>query len=196
MKEITIQTDRGDIYGRTAGEPGQPLVLGLHGWSRRNGWQTWEPLIEPLAAAGFHVLSIDMPGWGHSPAWEKIPGKSAVVALLDALGEDTYAIMGKSWGGGIALDFALTYPQRVQKLLLTAPAYRGMPAELERLIQPVLLAWAEDDPVIPISYGEAMVKVIPNCIFQRYVTGGHSAAPKNADDFTPKAVAFLREETS
>jgi hypothetical protein len=24
-----------------------PLVLGLHGWSQRNGWHTWEPLIAP-----------------------------------------------------------------------------------------------------------------------------------------------------
>jgi len=54
-----------------------------------------------------------------------------------------------------------------------------------------LLAWAEDDPVIPFSYAARLAAAIPNCQLEIYPTGGHSAAPKNAADFAPKAIKFL-----
>ena len=62
-----IQTENGLIYGMCAGDPGSALVLSLHGWSQSNGWQTWQPLLQPLAEAGYYVVSVDMPGWGQSP---------------------------------------------------------------------------------------------------------------------------------
>ncbi|MDJ0752873.1 MAG: alpha/beta fold hydrolase [Ardenticatenaceae bacterium] len=193
MKEIWINTPRGRIFGMTAGKEYDPLIIGLHGWSQRNGWHTWEPVIEPLAAAGYRVISVDMPGWGQSPAWEKTAGKSAVVAMLDALEiKQAAALMGKSWGGGVALDLALSFPERVEKLILTAPAFRGSPADLQRLTQAVLMAWAEDDPVIPIAVGRQLIRSIPNGKLITYATGGHSAAPENADDFAPKAINFLK----
>ena len=194
LHEIKIQTARGEIYGRMSGPASGPLVLGVHGWSQRNGWHTWRALMSPLAEAGFRVISVDMPGWGVSPAWEKTPDKTAVAAMLDELETEAEALMGKSWGGGIALDFALTSPGRVRKLILTAPAFRGEPADLGRLSQPVLMAWAEDDTVIPLSRGEALAEAIPTCALERYPTGGHSAAQNNADDFAPKAVAFLKNQ--
>ena len=194
MEEIQIPTARGEIYGRAAGDLAAPLVLGLHGWSQRNGWHTWEGFLAPLAGAGFRAISIDMPGWGKSPAWEKIPGKSTVSIILESLNRDLFAILGKSWGGGIALDFALSFPDQVARLILSAPAFRGTPGDLKRLTQPVLLAWAEDDPVIPIKQGDLLARAIPNCAFERYPSGGHSAAKENAADFIPKAIVFLQNK--
>lgn len=195
MEEIWIDTPSGKVYGMTAGDG--PLVLGLHGWSQRNAWHTWEPLIEPLASGGFRVVSVDMPGWGKSPAIgdSRLSPEQAVevvLALLDALGAETAALMGKSWGGGVALQTALDHPQRVTKLMLTAPAYRDF-GRLEQLRQPVLLAWAKDDSVIPIGHAREYIERVPDIRLERYERGGHSAAPENADDFAPKAIAFLKE---
>ncbi|HSG17962.1 MAG TPA: alpha/beta fold hydrolase [Anaerolineae bacterium] len=195
MKEVLIETDRGTIFGMSAGEPGAPLVLGIHGWSQRNGWHTWQPLMGPLATAGFHVVCLDMPGWGQSEAWSggllsAHDGVSAVVQAIDGLADASANLMGKSWGGGIALKVALDHPQRVKKLVLTAPAFRE-PKRLGALSQPVLMAWAEDDPVIPYQYASQFVDAIPNVELVTYPTGGHSAGPKNAGQFAPKVISFL-----
>jgi len=195
MEEIWIEVPSGKVFGMTAGDG--PLVLGLHGWSQRNGWHTWEPLIEPLAAGGYHAVSVDMPGWGSSPALEdgRLSSERAVdvvVALLDGLGAETAALMGKSWGGGVALQTALDHPTRVTKLILSAPAFRDF-GRLEQLPQPVLLAWAEDDDVIPMGYAREYTQRVPTIRLVSYESGGHSAAPKNAGDFAPKAIAFLKE---
>lgn len=199
MDEITIQTPQGNIFGMITGPEDGPVIVGVHGWSQRNGWHSWAPLIEPLGAAGYRTIAVDMPGWGKSPKWENasgksvVAGKSAVVAMLDSLGVETaYALMGKSWGGGVSLDFALTHPTRVKKLILTAPAFRGDLADLtQRLTMPVLLAWAKNDPAIPFEMGEVLAAAISECQFESYEEGEHEAAQHNANDFAPKAIEFL-----
>jgi pimeloyl-ACP methyl ester carboxylesterase len=106
-------------------------------------------------------------------------------------GKETAVLMGKSWGGAVAIQTAMAHPNKITKLILTAPAYATYSA-LPTLTQPVLLAWAEDDPVIPIAYAAKFAEAAPNVQLQTYPTGGHSAAPKNAADFAPKAVEFLK----
>ncbi|MCA9933935.1 MAG: alpha/beta fold hydrolase [Ardenticatenaceae bacterium] len=196
MDTIFIETEFGNIHAKTAGTPTDPFILGLHGWSQRNGWHTWEPLMQPLANAGFYVVSVDMPGWGQSTAPKgQVKGSDAmstVLQMMDKLGVETAVLLGKSWGGGVAINLTLSHPQRIGKLALTAPAFHDV-ERLAQLTQPVLLAWAEDDPVIPYSYAAPFAAAIPNCQLVTYPTGGHSAAPKNAADFAAKAIDFLRE---
>jgi pimeloyl-ACP methyl ester carboxylesterase len=195
MQPIQIETPQGPVAGAACGRPDASLVLGLHGWSQRNGWRTWEPLLAPLAAAGYRVVSVDMPGWGGSPAWGRPMSDpdvavAAVLDLLTGLGAATATLMGKSWGGAIALETALRHPARVPRLILTAPAFGDL-ARLAQVRQPVLLAWAQDDPVIPVARAKHVAEALPNCRLLLYPTGGHSAAPKNATTFAPEAVAFL-----
>jgi pimeloyl-ACP methyl ester carboxylesterase len=200
MNEIVIETEIGQISALETGETTAPLVLGLHGWSQRNNRHTWEPLMKPLAAAGYHVVSIDMPGWGQSPPLSDRPlerndAHNSILAILKALGSEYDAIlMGKSWGGGLALDIALDFPRRVSKLILSAPAFSDL-ARLPDLRQPLLLAWAEDDPVIPIQFA-AGYQSVPILRFVSYTSGGHSAATKNASEFAPVAITFLQESAS
>jgi pimeloyl-ACP methyl ester carboxylesterase len=196
LNDIWIETPEAKIFGKSAGQPDHPLVLGLHGWSQRNGWHTWEPLLEPLASAGFFALSVDLPGWGQSDPWGSTPtsneqGVEAVLAIIEFLGKGSAVLMGKSWGGAVAIETALRHPNQISKLILTAPAYTNFTA-LRGLTQPILLAWAEDDPVIPFAYAVKFAESIPHVQLETYPTGGHSAAPKNAADFAPKAVNFLK----
>lgn len=195
MDDVFIKLQTTTVYGKLAGEPTAPLVLGIHGWSQRNGWRTWEPLMAPLATAGFCVVSVDMPGWGDSPAMDALPlgGERAaqvVVDVMNGLMKDTAVLMGKSWGGGVAIETALAFPERVSKLILTAPAFR-QPERLAALTQPVLLAWAEDDPVIPVGTTAVYREHIPHVQVVTYPTGGHSAAQKNVERFGETAVGFL-----
>jgi pimeloyl-ACP methyl ester carboxylesterase len=197
MEEQWIETPLGRVFSKVAGDPADPLVLGIHGWSQRNGWHTWQPLMEPVAAGGFRVVSVDMPGWGQSPKWGKAPmiGETAVravVAILDGLGAPVAALMGKSWGGGVALDTAMAAPERINKLILTAPAFEGS-LECLAVRQPVLLVWAEDDSTIPYRYAAGYQQALPQAELVTYPTGGHSAAPNNAADFAPVAIRFLKD---
>lgn len=198
MDDIFITTTYGTIYAKSLGDADRPVVLGIHGWSKRNGWHTWEPLMSPLADAGYQVVCVDMPGWGESTTTVEGPliGETAVLAtlaILDGLETDkAAAIMGKSWGGGVALELALNYPERVGKLLLTAPAFQQF-SLLSEIKQPVLLAWAEDDSIIPIQTADEYVRGLHRCQLVQYKTGGHSAAPNNAEDFAQIAIKFLRD---
>ncbi|MCP4428422.1 MAG: alpha/beta fold hydrolase [Chloroflexi bacterium] len=198
MEDLFVDTGFGVVFGKAVGPENGRLILGIHGYSQRNGWHTWEPMMAPLAEAGFRVVSVDMPGWGQSVSTQgQVSGESAVATvlqLLDGLDAETAVLMGKSWGGNVAVETAVSHPNRIAHLILTAPAVRNTDM-LARLTQPVLLAWAEDDPVIPYQYAGQMAAAIPHCQLETYPTGGHSAAPKNAADFAPKAIEFLKRKT-
>jgi pimeloyl-ACP methyl ester carboxylesterase len=198
LDEFYINLPAGRVFAKAAGQPGDPLIFCLHGWSQKNGWHTWEPLMEPWSAAGFRVVSVDMPGWGKSDRWSKVPlmgpqAVAAVIGMLDALQAETAVLAGKSWGGGVALDTAMAHPQRISKLILTAPAFEGG-LDCLTVSQPVLLTWAEDDPTIPFRVAAGYQTAIPHLEFVPYPTGLHNAAARNAADFAPKAIAFLKNE--
>jgi pimeloyl-ACP methyl ester carboxylesterase len=197
LQEMIIDTTFGQVFGMSAGNPDSRLVLGIHGMSQRNGWQTWEPLLYPLAEAGYFSLSVDMPGWGKSQLAKETNFRTADAVMtardiIKSLDKQPAAVMGKSWGGGIAFQLALEYPDLVSKLIVTAPAFPEI-SRLDKLCQPVLMAWAQDDSVIPISYAAEYVAVIPDIELVTYDKGGHSAAPKNAVDFSGKAIRFLEK---
>lgn len=86
----------------------------------------WAPLVPALSA--FHrVVAPDLRGFGETP----VPGVAYadaddVVHLLDALGIDEATIVGSSFGGRVALEFAAQHPDRVRSLVLMCTAYRGL----------------------------------------------------------------------
>ncbi|MEJ2752082.1 MAG: alpha/beta fold hydrolase [Chloroflexota bacterium] len=198
MHDLFVKLELTTVCGKMSGDPADPLLLGIHGWSQRNGWHTWEPLMAPLADAGFCVVSVDMPGWGDSPALDNLPlgGSRAVqvvVDILDGLQKEKAVLMGKSWGGGVAVKTAVSYPERISKLVLTAPALRNFD-QLSQINQPVLLTWAEDDPVIPVAMSSEFIARVKVIEYISYPTGGHSAAMKIAEDFAPHLIDFLNKD--
>ncbi len=193
--KIIIDTAYGPLSVRVSGSPDSEIVIAVHGWSQRNGWHTWAPLMTPLSDAGLFVVSLDMPGWGDSPAWTDGPlnvdyAVAALAQVSDHFGKEQVVIMGKSWGGGIGLQYAIDYPKRVSKLILSAPGFRNFES-LTELSQPVLLVWAEDDPVIAFRHSAKFLDRIPEVTLMSFKSGGHSAAPKNSEVFAPAAVQFI-----
>jgi poly(3-hydroxyalkanoate) depolymerase len=83
-------------------------------------------LIAPLAGwmPERDILTFDMPGVGGSPE-PTIPYRAWMMAraaakLLDATGYETADVMGVSWGGAMAQQFAFQYPARTGRLVLAA----------------------------------------------------------------------------
>ena len=85
----------------------------------------WDPQWAALCAR-HRVLRCDLRGFGASePAAEPWSHVDDLVALLDATGLTSVAVIGASFGGGVAIDLALAYPGRVRALVLAAPALAG-----------------------------------------------------------------------
>ena len=86
-----------------------------------------EPLARALAATGLHVVVPDLLGHGRSDrpadplAYSVEAFGEHVVALLDHLGAAEAVLGGTSLGTNVALEVAVTAPDRVRGLLLEAP---------------------------------------------------------------------------
>lgn len=124
------------------GEPSDhPPILFFNGIGANI--EALSPLAERLTERGF--VMFDMPGTGESPD-PAIPYNPATISwtaarILDRLGLDQVDVMGISWGGAIAQQFALQHPGRTRRLVLAAttagmPMVPGDPASLGQLIDP------------------------------------------------------------
>jgi len=98
---------------------GSPLLLlnGLGGLIR-----TFAPLRDELE--DFTTITLDVPGVDKSqmPRWPiRLPRHADVIAeMLQQLGIDQVDVFGVSWGGALAQEFALRYPNMVRRLILAA----------------------------------------------------------------------------
>jgi pimeloyl-ACP methyl ester carboxylesterase len=80
-----------------------------------------------LLARSYHTIAFDLPGHGLSKTPPKAKGtiqEQAVILhqALTTLGVKDPILVGHSWGGAIALAYALLYPQDISALVLLAPA--------------------------------------------------------------------------
>ncbi len=105
----------------TFGE-GKDLLL-LHGWG---GSSESFSEMQKLLAHHFRVTTIDLPGFGKSDAPQKpwslddyVQFLSEIVAELTL---ESFSLAGHSFGGRVAIKFALKYPEKLDKLILIAPA--------------------------------------------------------------------------
>jgi poly(3-hydroxyalkanoate) depolymerase len=121
-----------------AGSPDCPPLLLC------NGIAASLELLQPFADAldpRRPVIRFDMPGVGGSPApvipyhLHTLPG--LLTGLLDRLGYQQADVLGISWGGGLAQQFALSRPDRVRHLVLvaTAPGVLMVPANPRILLR-------------------------------------------------------------
>jgi pimeloyl-ACP methyl ester carboxylesterase len=112
----------GPLHAREDGASAQPLVF-VHGLS--GSWPNW---LEQLAVFGeeHRVVTLDLPGFGHSPMPPREISISGYARLLDGLlgelGIDAAAVVGNSMGGFIAAELAIAFPQRVERLVLVSAA--------------------------------------------------------------------------
>ena len=101
---------------------GQPIVF-VHGLS--GSWQNWLEQL-PVFAHDHRVLALDLPGFGHSPMPAAEISISGYARLLDGLlaerGIDAAAVVGNSMGGFIGAELAISFPQRVERLVLVSAA--------------------------------------------------------------------------
>jgi pimeloyl-ACP methyl ester carboxylesterase len=130
-EEIALHGHR--VRFHRAGEG--PLLVLLHGIASTA--ETWAPVVDALAAR-HTVLAPDLIGHGDSakPRGDYSLGAyaSGVRDLVAALGYDRATVAGHSLGGGIAMQFAYQFPERVERLVLIGSGGLG------REVHPILRA--------------------------------------------------------
>ncbi len=111
------------IYFETVADA-QVLFISGSGADLRNKPNQFD---SPLAELG--LLAYDQRGLGQTeqPAGEYSMAQYAddAAGLLDALGLDSIAVVGVSFGGMVAQEFALRHPQRIKKLVLACTSSGG-----------------------------------------------------------------------
>ncbi len=131
------------------------------------------------------VHALDLPGFGSSekPARGRYDAAwfaRSVLGYLDAMAIEKAHLVGNSMGGRVALEFALTYPERVGSLSLLAPAVAWRRnrefAPLVRLLRPELAA-------IPHPMRAAQVRETFWSLFARPERLDPAAADVVADEF-------------
>lgn len=199
---------RDGILGRMVlphGDEGRgPAVVLLHaGIGDR---RMWSEHVGPLAAAGFRVVAVDLPGFGEAPVPAELAPWRDVVETLDALGLDRAVLAGCSFGGAVALSTAVWAPDRVGGLaLVSAPppflepsgeltaVWEAEEAALEAgdvdaAVDAVLAAWVQPDA--PAGVRERVAAMQRHALERQIAAPEPDELPDPAES-APDAVARL-----
>lgn len=103
-----------------------PAVLLVHGLG--GSVENWAPNIGPLSQR-HRVYALDLRGFGRSDKTPLIHSLYDLVQFIDdfmqVLQIEKASLIGNSLGGGLALQFAIQYPEKVEKLVLVDNAGMG-----------------------------------------------------------------------
>ena len=146
---------------------GPPLII-LHGLF--GSLDNWHPLSEQFAAH-FHVYAIDLRNHGQSPHSDEMSYASMAEDLREFLDLRTLSsaiILGHSMGGKAAMQFALSYPEQTEKLIVADMAPRAYPPVHEDIFK-ALRALNLPSFQTRQQIGEALEWEIPDLTVRRFL---------------------------
>ena len=168
-----LEWRRTEVFGRAAsygvGGTG-PSIVFLHGWGLSG--RTYKAALKRLLAQGFRVFAPALPGFDGSRALTEGPGDLAQYAawvneFLTAVGvTEPVVMMGHSFGGGIAIQTAHDWPERVRGLVLInsigGSAWRRDGSIVQSVAQRPLWDWGLHFPrdVLPLRQLRRVLPVI------------------------------------
>jgi epoxide hydrolase 4 len=129
MQGQTLSANGTDLFVRSTGSPGAPLVLFLHGFPEYSG--AWDEVL-PAFADGFHAVAPDQRGYARSSKPEGIEAYRVknlvrdVLALGDQLSPSrSFAVVGHDWGASVAYAAAVAAPSRISRLAVINGVHPG-----------------------------------------------------------------------
>lgn len=153
-----VDSDGVKLHYVTAGEG--PLVVMIHGFP--DYWYTWRNQM-PALAKHFQVVAYDQRGYNKSDKPEGVDNYKVeklvadLVAVVDHFKQEKAVIVGHDWGGMVAWTFAMTHPDRTDRLvILNLPHPNGLIRELannpqQRLASTYARAFQEPDAASKVT---------------------------------------------
>ena len=157
-----------DLAVIEAGAGGRPLLI-VHGYTGRAA--DFADFVEPLAAAGWHVVAPDLRGHGASskPTSESDYSldlfATDLIGLADQVGFEHFVVLGHSMGGMITQQLVLAHPDRIDGVILMDTGHGALdvdPALIELGVTVArndgidvvadLMAAMDDDPLTTDAY--------------------------------------------
>lgn len=146
MKHTRINTNNVTLHVVQDGPETGELVILLHGFPEF--WYGWREQIPALAGAGYRVWAPDQRGYNESDKPKGIAAYSIdklaadVIGLIDAAGVEKATVIGHDWGAGVAWWTAMTYPDRVSRLIvLNVPHGDALRSRVWRMPGQWLKSW-------------------------------------------------------
>jgi pimeloyl-ACP methyl ester carboxylesterase len=153
--------DSGEVrLHAVVGGEGPPLLL-IHGWPQT--WYAWRHVL-PALARDFTVVAPDQRGIGLSDKPEDGYDTAALardmVALMQALGHERFAVYGTDTGMPIAYAVAADHPDRVERLAVSEAFIPGVTPSPPLFLPPALNArlWHLAFNQLPAEVNEALVR--------------------------------------
>ncbi len=140
--EIDVRSRFGTTHVVVSGPPTAPPLVLLHGYMATS--TMWSPNIAAFAR-DYRVYAVDVMGQpGKSRPAEPIRNVADFVswltATLDALHLNRVFLVGMSFGGWLALNYAVAAPQRVRKLVLLSPGGL-LPMVSQFTVRGMIMVW-------------------------------------------------------
>lgn len=139
VRSRRVATDTGlSMQVLEAGDPGQPLVMLLHGFPEISF--SWRNQLPALAAAGWHVVAPDQRGYGLTTGWQggyddpllpfRLPSLvDDAAALVRALGhQQAAALIGHDAGAIVTAWAGLLRPEVFRSVVMMSAPFGGPPA--------------------------------------------------------------------
>jgi pimeloyl-ACP methyl ester carboxylesterase len=165
------------ILPHTETGEGTPLLLLHAGIADR---RMWDEHLEPLAAAGYRVVALDLPGFGEAVAGpEPVAHWLDVLATMEALGMERASIVGNSFGGAVALRVAAVSPERVRSLMLFSASAVPEPDPSPELLG----AWEADEAALEAGDLEGAAEAVVSAWVR----------PEASDEVRHRVAAMQRE---
>ena len=207
------------LYYEIEGD-GEPLVLIPGFASGRSLWSRQTPAL----SRDFRVITFDPRGISESdkPEGPQTIGLLAddLAHLLQALGIASAHIVGVSFGGFVAQEFALKYPSMTRKLVLVCTSFGGpnhvtservelasiralnssqfdaaasfnVESRVERISSPTLVVSGDADEIVPVQNSRNLAAKIPGAKLRIVEGGSHTFFIDRAADFNRIVTEFL-----
>ena len=179
------------VHYLEAGDSARPTVLLLHG--ARFSSETWRELgtIELLAAEGYHVLALDLPGYGRSQT-SPIDPTDFLLEAMDALFVEKAFVVSPSMSGQFSFPLVTRNPDKVLGFVPVAPGgidrYKGA---LRKVSFPALVLWGENDNVIPVEESDVLAAVLTDSRRVIFKGASHPCYLDNPEEFHQELLDFF-----
>jgi pimeloyl-ACP methyl ester carboxylesterase len=188
--------DTGDLRQHVViGGDGPPLLL-VHGWPQT--WYAWRKVM-PALAKDFTVIAPDQRGIGltDKPAagYDSATTANDLIALMDELGYDRFAIYGTDIGLPIAYAVAADHPDRVERLVVSEAPLPGVSPSPPLFVPPQLNAkfWHLMFNQLPAEVNEALVRGREDIFFGAEFDAS-AGSQKLPDDVVDYYIDVLRSD--